>query len=135
GIDLHPLAGDLGKSFGEAAVEGIFSTVRGVVALAQDELKRVWTNEIRKRLDRSRVDACSHERRDRGMNLNAAQFERLGGERTWACVGVEHVGSPAPGQVSVDVLTELARKVLPVRSFSGRAKRGNRHFAKIKPRL
>src|SRR5262249_56590621 len=52
GIDLDPLAGDLGKSFGEAAVEGILSTVRGVIALPQDELKRVWTTEIGKSLDR-----------------------------------------------------------------------------------
>src|SRR5262245_26049493 len=69
GVDLHPLAGDLGKSFGEAAVEGIFSTVRGVIALAQNELKRVWTNEISKEIDREWVDDRRHESRASSRSL------------------------------------------------------------------
>ena len=117
GIDPHPLAGDLGKSLGEAAVEGIFSTVRGVIALAQNELKRVWTNEIRERLDRRKFDARSDERRDRGMYLDTAQFERSGGKRTRTRVNVEHIGPRAPGQVVVDALAELDREQVPIYSF------------------
>ena len=135
GIDFHPLAGDLGKSVGEGAVKGILSTVHSVVALAQNDSEGARANEVGEGFDFSGLDARIRQRRNRGMNLDAAQLERLGDERTWACVGVKHVGSRAPDQVSVDVLTELARKILPVRSFSGRAKRGYRHVAKTKPGL
>src|SRR5262249_17524917 len=126
---------DLGKSVGEGAVERIFSTVRTVVALAQNEPEGARADEVGKRPNRREFDARSDERRDRIMYLDAAQFERSGGKRTRTRVNAEDIGPRAPGQMVVDALAELDRKQLPIYSFGNRAIRGDRHLANINPGL
>ena len=98
-------------------------------------LKEPGGDEVGERLDRRELDARSDERRDRGMYLDAAQFERSGGKRTRARVNVEHIGSRAPGQVVVDASAELDRQQVPIYSFGSRAKRGDGHLANINPGL